>query len=317
MIQVFATHNPVIEIRNQSSSGGIFTIIAERTIREGGVVYGAVFGADWQVEHNKAESIDALKAMRGSKYVFSDFLRAVKAAVADLDQGRKVLFSGTPCQVAAMRKRAGDNPLLLLVEVVCHGAPHPEYWTRYLDEICHSKGKTLTDVSTVNFRDKCTGWENYSFTVEFKDGSRFTQLHDDNLYMRAFLHDLTLRETCFHCHFKYPGGSVADITLGDLWGISKLAPELDDHLGTSLVVARTITGKTCLSEIEIPRKSIDFGEASKYNPALIQSVKKPDCYDDFTREAAASQSVIKTFRKYVSVPLILKIKQTIYRLLHK
>lgn len=316
-MKVFAAHNPDAEIRRQSSSGGVFSMLAEKVIDAGGVVYGAAFNERWEVEHRRVDTVEGLQALRGSKYVFSKVGTAYADAIADLASGRKVLFSGTPCQVAAMAKRAGKDENLLLIEVVCHGAPEPGYWTRYLDELCLIYRKSHTDISSINFRDKRTGWKSYSFTVKFNDGSLFTNQHDDNLYMRAFLQDFTLRDACFKCPFKYPDGSKADITLGDLWGISYIAPQLDNDLGASLVIIRSHLGESFFSTFQESDKAIAFNEVVMYNPAIIQSAIKPGCYSDFKHQARTSHSIIKVFRKYAAVPLTLKIKQTIYRLLHK
>ena len=301
-MKVFAAHNPDNHIRSQSSSGGVFTILAENIIRHGGVVYGAAFDENWRVVHRRIDSIDNLKTLRGSKYVFSHVATAYNQALTDLSSGRQVLFSGTPCQIAAMRKRAPSAPHLLLVEVVCHGAPQPIYWIRYLSELTHNHHRSISDIVGINFRDKRTGWKNYSFTIQYNDGKTFTQLHDDNLYMRAFLKDLTLREACFRCPFKYPHGTQADITLGDLWGITQLAPEIDNDLGTTLVIIRTPAGHAATTSLP-GLKQLSLDDAAKYNPAIISSVTRPECYDSFIL-ASKTGAIIRLFRKFCSRPVL-------------
>lgn len=313
-MKVFATHNPDTKNRFQSSSGGIFTLLAERVIREGGVVYGAAFDASWAVVHRRVETLEGIAALRGSKYVFSDFLSAVKDAMAYLEAGRRVLFSGTPCQVAAMRKRAGNNPRLLLVEVVCHGAPRPEYWARYLDELCHAKGKTIADISAINFRDKRTGWRSYNFTVTFKDGTDISEHHGKNLYIKGFLLNYTLRRACLSCPFKYPEGSKADVSLGDFWGINKLAPQIQEGSGISLVIARTNRGIDSLSEID-KAVEFDFEEIFRLHPALTQSAKMPARYDKAYMRLSNSKSIIDVLRAITRTPLKLQIKIFIASLL--
>lgn len=313
-MKIFAAHNPDTEIRRDSSAGGIFSMLAERVLSEVGAVYGASFDSEWRVRHVRIDTPGELWRLRGSKYVFSDFKNIHLEIERDIECGRKVLFSGTPCQIAAIRKRFGDNPALLLVETVCHGAPQPEYWQRYLDELCQKFGKTIADIETINFRDKRTGWKNYSFTIQFKDGKTFTQCHDDNLYMRAFLQDLILRKGCFVCPFKYPNGSQADITLGDFWGISQLAPEIDNDLGTTIVIARTEKGARFADSLN-QDYLLTLEEASLYNPAITNSVTEPCDYGKF-------QSEVKTFRflrlarKYTAMPLWLRLKMRLYRLMH-
>ena len=245
-------------------------MLAGDVLGRGGVVYGASFEGDWHIVHRRVGTVEELKSLRGSKYAFSDYAAALKDAKRDLDAGRPVLFSGTPCQIAAIDRLAGDSPQLLKVEVVCHGAPKQEYWTRYLSELCGRYGKSRSEITAISFRDKSTGWKGYSFTVEFADGTVFTQPHDDNLYMRAFLADLTLRDACFRCPFKYPDGSRADITLGDFWGISQLAPDIDNNLGTTLIISRTAAGDLALQSTGLRVSDCyPLSAVARYNPAIM------------------------------------------------
>lgn len=219
-----------------------------------------------------------------------------------LRQAGQVLFSGTPCQIAAMRRRAGENPRLILVEIVCHGAPAPEYWSAYLSELCKKLRRNVSDIASINFRDKRTGWKNYSFTVSFRDGKIFTQPHDDNLYMRAFLKDLTLREACFRCPFKHPAGSQADITLGDLWGISRLAPEIDNDQGTTLVIARQEYIQGLVSDADFV-----LDDVAMHNPAIVSSADLPFNWQEF-QVKAKNGNILQVFKRYAARPLM----QTLY-----
>lgn len=268
-MKIFAAHNPDEALRRESSAGGVFTMLAEEVLSRGGVVYGAGFDSDWHIVHRRVDMVEGLKSLRGSKYAFSEYITALKDAKNDLAAGRPVLFSGTPCQIAAIDRLAADDLQLLKVEVVCHGAPKQEYWIQYLSELCARLGKSPTEITSISFRDKSTGWKGYSFTVKFSDGTVFTQPHDDNLYMRAFLADLTLRDACFRCPFKYPHGSHADITLGDFWGISRLAPDIDNNFGTTLVISRTHSGDSALQSAGL-RVSDDYAlsDVARYNPAI-------------------------------------------------
>lgn len=314
-MKVFASHNPDEKIRRESSAGGIFSLLAEHVLSEGGVVYGAAFGQEWNVRHFRIDTVNELWRLRGSKYVFSDFKCTPSEIEKDIENGRKVLFSGTPCQVAAIRKRLGNYPLLLLVETVCHGAPDARYWERYLEELLKKLRRKPTDIASINFRDKRTGWKNYSFTITFNDGGVFTQPHDDNLYMRAFLQNLTLRKGCFVCPFKYPNGTKADITIGDFWGISQLAPEIDNDLGTTVVIARTKKG---LVYVDTFLSSVFFTleEIGRYNPAIIKSAEQPSNYVDFRLGEKSGIKFGNLVKKYASTPWLLRLKRFVYRLLH-
>lgn len=301
-MKIIATHNSEEEVRWQSSAGGVFSILAQEVLEADGVVYGSAFNSDWTVAHHRIEKLEELYRLRGSKYVFSRIGTCVKQAVSDLAAGRKVLFSGTPCQIAAVRKRCGDNPNLLLVEVVCHGAPEAKYWERYLKELCAKKRHTLSDIKGINFRDKKTGWKNYSFSITFIDGAVFSQLHDDNLYMRAFTHDFILREACFKCSFKYPEGSCADITIGDFWGITQLAPDIDNDNGTTVVIARTAKGESAVSSMNV-MATLNYKDVIKYNPAIMNSPERPSCHSEFILRASTSRSLIRVIHHFAARPL--------------
>lgn len=245
-LQVFAAINPDEKVRMESSSGGIFTLLAEKVIQENGVVFGARFDENWEVKHDYAETIEGLAAFRGSKYVQSRVEDNYLKAERFLKKGRKVLFSGTPCQIAGLKKflrKEYDN--LLTVDFICHGVPSPKVWRMYLDEICKNyinQGDRKSCIKAINFRNKSLGWKKFSFF--FKLNPTFIrqknkpiehlELFYKNSFMKGFLNDLILRPSCYHCPSK-SGKSESDITIADFWGIESLSPNMDDDKGTSLV----------------------------------------------------------------------------------
>lgn len=316
-MKVFASHNPNPELRAQSSAGGVFSVLAETVLKHGGVVYGAAFDDNWNIVYRRVDSFDQIDCLRRSKYAYGKIGNSIKEALSDLQEGKKVLFSGVPCQVAAMRKLAGESQNLLLVEVVCHGAPKHEYWEIYLSELCQHLKKEVSEIESINFRDKRTGWKNYSFTIKFKDGKEFSQPHDDNLYMRAFIMDLSLREPCFECNFKYPSGTQADITLGDFWGISQIAPEIDNNLGTTLIIARTIKGESAVKKLQNLR-NILFDEAVKYNKAIVLPPLKPASFNAFIK-FVKENTFMSSLNRFAARPILqtirIKIARFKYRLL--
>lgn len=315
-MEIFAAHNPDATLRHESSAGGVFTMLAEDVLGRGGVVYGAGFDGDWHIVHRRVDTVDGLKSLRGSKYAFSEYITALKDAKKDLAAGRPVLFSGTPCQIAAIDRLAGNEPQLLKVEVVCHGAPKQEYWIQYLSELCARLGKSRSGIKSISFRDKSTGWKGYSFTVKFADGTIFTQPHDDNAYMRAFLADLTLRDACFSCPFKYPDGSRADITLGDFWGIDQLAPDMDNNLGTTLVISRTPAGNSALQSAGISvSDTYALGDVARYNPAITNHVSVPTIRTAFER-LVSDRSLAYAMKKFASRPLRERVVNTLVRVKH-
>ena len=307
-MHIFAAENRNLSIRQSSSSGGIFTMLALNTLKNGGVVYGAAFNDIGFVSHIRVCDPEILGKLRGSKYVFSDYRESLKQARADIENSIPVLYSGTPCQIAAIRKIIGSNPLLLCVEVVCHGAPASNFWSAYLNELCRNLDRTQGDVRSINFRDKSTGWRTYSFKVTFKDGLEFKQSASTNPYMRAFLSNLTLRDACFRCPFKYPN-SVADITLGDLWGIEDIAPDIDNNLGTTLVIARTKEGQYACNTSGIGSLiDLEFEEVVKYNPAISTHVDIPSQRECFIKDTTTATSIISVMSSYTKSSKLVRIK---------
>lgn len=230
-------------LRADSSSGGVFTILARKIISHRGVVFGACFKADWSVIHDYATTITELKRFRGSKYVQSDVGDSYQKVKAFLQEGRIVLFSGTPCQVAGLNHFLGKNYTnLYTIDIVCHSIPSPAVWQRYLGEI--QSGKAITHIT---FRDKIAGWHNYGLAISSDETIIEQGSKEQNLYMRAFLSNLIVRPSCFACPARnYTSGS--DIMLADCWGLEKYHPELDDDKGMSQALILTEKGSMLFEE---------------------------------------------------------------------
>lgn len=320
-IKVYASHNLNAEIREGSSAGGLFTLIAENIIKAGGVVYGVAFDNEWHITHQRVDNTKDLPRLRGSKYAFSIIGNTLHNISKDLEEERPVLFSGTPCQAAAVRKRFGKNPKLLIIEVVCHGAPEHKYWIEYLHAVLMKRKKHLKDIESISFRDKTEGWKNYSFSISFKDGSRYREHYLDNLYMRAFLKNYTLRPACFKCGYKYPEGSKADITLGDFWGIERISPEIDNDKGTSIAIAGTAKGEGYATLFKNPTL-IKLSSLESHNPAIFNSALRPIDYCEFKEKFSelklkGNPEILKLFKRYAARPILLTIKNKFQRLLNR
>lgn len=311
--KAYAAINNNADIRKASSSGGVFTVIAEYVIAHGGVVFGASFDSGFQVQHTYTETVDGLAAFRGSKYVQSRIGDTYKQAKSFLDSGRLVLFSGTPCQIGGLKgflQKEYDN--LICQDIICHGAPSPLAWQKYLDE---RTKKARSPVKSVSFRDKQFGWKSYRLHMVFENGKEYVCPPSLDPYMRAFLSDFTLRKSCFACMFK--GESrCADITLADFWGISSVLPQMDDDTGTSLVLTHTPKGAQLLSNIsdKIMLKQADTDAALKYNPSAHRSAKLPADYDSFQSDLQ-SKSFSQTVEKHCKIPVIRKFKLKLYHFL--
>lgn len=286
--KVYAAYNKNEEIRLQSSSGGIFTLLAEETIKKGGVVFGVKFNEDWMPEFDYTETIEGITPFRGSKYVQAIVGNAYKEAEKFLKAGREVLFSGTPCQIAGLKRflrKEYEN--LLAVDIICHGVPSPKIWDLYIKETCSkllgnsamnaiSSTKCLMSehyIESILFRSKTTGWKKYSFMLKLQvsngnkdNGLVFTEPFVENSFMRAFLSDTILRPSCHDCPAKQ-GKSHSDITIADFWGIDKLDPLFDDDKGCCAIFLNTEKGKKCYPIGQTVSKEKAFNEAVAYNPS--------------------------------------------------
>lgn len=271
-IDVYASMNPDENVRQKSSSGGIFSMLAERTIRNGGVVFGAKFNENWEVVHDYTETVDGIKDFQGSKYVQSIIGDSFKKAKTFLTEGREVLFSGTPCQIAGFKhflRKKYDN--LVTIECVCHGVPSPLIWNDYLhNDIAKQK---QNKISNVNFRDKRNGWIHYGFSALRGQKDVFTT-KDRNHYMTAFLHNYSIRPSCYSCPAK-DGKSNADITLGDFWGVDVKRPDCYDRSGVSLVLIRSDKGQMAFESIKPIYSEISYNDAIWDNPGIEKSAKEP------------------------------------------
>lgn len=270
---VYAARALDMALRGESSSGAVFSILARGIIAQGGVVYGAAFeGNEWRVVHKSAESEEELSALRGSKYVQSDLGKTFNSVAANLKSGRKVLFTGTPCQVAGMRnylrlKELYPSDNLLLVDVVCHAAPSPSAWKAYLGKRCHAPR-----VESISFRCKNRSWKKYSVHIGFDDGTEYLRDYQDDTFMRGFLAELFNRPSCHNCPFRELR-SGSDMTLGDFWGIETIMPDMDDDRGTSLVLVnndRNLSSFATGWDEDLEKRIADYDLACQKNPAIIR-----------------------------------------------
>lgn len=315
----YAGMNKDEQIRIKSSSGGIFSILAEYIIKNNGIVYGAGFDEDFNVKHIKITSLQDIELLRGSKYVQSRTNDIFKSIKFDLKNNKMVLFTGTPCQVAGLQsflQKKYDN--LILMDIVCHGVPSPLVWQQYIDEL---KQNYKQDIKSIYFRDKSTGWKTYSVKFLF-DKDEYKNFGFKDIYMKGFLNDIYLRPSCYNCNFKGIE-RISDITVADFWGIENILPKIDDDKGTSLIVIHSEKGKQLFDELSETMifNEVDLNEAIKYNPSMISSVKYNEKRDAFFIELNSGKSLIELIKKYTKENFTKrvknKIKFTIKKIYHK
>ena len=242
-VVAFGGWNKDSDIHLKSSSGGIFTALAERVILKGGVVFGVLWQDKLTAVFDKAETTEALAKMRGSKYTPAVPGKVYRDVRSELNTGRSVLFSGTPCQVHALKKylrKPYEN--LLTIDIVCHGAPSHLILEKYIAEDEARTGKTIDHVS---FRDKPEGWIRFHVTRHYTDGSYDSTALDKDTYMRLFLCDKALNAVCYNCPYAHIPRQ-GDITLGDYWGVQRHHSDWPIDKGISAILANTDNGRQAL-----------------------------------------------------------------------
>lgn len=287
-IKAYACINKDTDIRLKSSSGGIFSVIADYILSNNGIVFGAAFDKAWNVEHTYIEDIDDLDKLRTSKYVQSYIGVNYKYVKEFLEKGKLVLFTGTPCQIAGLKAYLGkDYDNLYCMDIICHGVPSPLVWRRFLNE-----NYDVDDIKAINFRNKTTGWSGFSFKVQYTNKA-IIENRDSNLYMIGFLSDLYLRPSCYNCSFKTVE-RVSDITIADFWGINEILPKMNDEKGTSLIFIQSNKGKCLINKVKnnIELYEVDVNKAISFNSSMIKSVAKHRHREKFFKEIMLQKNKI-------------------------
>ena len=243
-IKVYGVKHKSMEIRMQSRSGGIFTAVSDWILNNSGVVYGCRMENNWTAVHDRADTQEARDRFRGSKYIQSEMRDIYKKVESDLKAGKRVLFSGTSCQVAAMKEYCTIKRLTLdnlyLVDIVCHGVPSPLVWKRYLKWL---SGGKLEKIKDIDFRNKKKyGWFSHVETIILDD-----KKIDSTIFAELFYSHNIVRKSCFECPYKqisHPG----DLTIADYWNVDIAIPKINDNKGVSLVLVNSEKGMKLFTE---------------------------------------------------------------------
>ena len=266
-LDVFGVKHKNEEIRQASRSGGVFTALTDHILACGGTVYGVALNSKFLAEHRRADTKNERDRFRGSKYIQSDMGNVYAQIREDLKAGRAVFFSGTPCQVAAVRKsikrEASEN--LYLVDIICHGVPSPKVWRDYLDEREKECG---APVEAVDFRSKKFGWSASKETYIIKGVE-----YDSEFFTKLFYSHWIIRPSCFECKYKCVP-RVGDITIADYWGIEKAIPNFNDDKGVSLVLINTEKGQHLFDSV----KGDTVWQKAKLEDSMQNSLKT--CYPE-------------------------------------
>ncbi len=272
----YAAKNKDNEVRMASSSGGVFTAIAEYIIDKGGIVFGAAFDDRLNVRHVGIDTKNELFRLRGSKYVQSSLGNSFMEVRKHLDTGRPVLFTGTPCQCDGLLhflRKPYEN--LYVQDIICHGVPSPLAWQKYLELRTIENGKIDPD-ALPSFRNKDNGWRKYTIKIKHRSGAVYQSSAVHDAYLQAFLQDADLRPSCYACKSKTLRRNT-DVTLADFWGVEHLLPEFHDNMGTSLVLVSSKKGEDLLADVSesLALREIPLESGIRRNPAAFISVSRP------------------------------------------
>lgn len=304
-IIVFGGHHVSDDVVLGSTSGGAFSAIIEGWCDENYVIFGAETEG-LRVFHSYVEDKNAAYRFRKSKYLQSEIGESYKQVKIFLAEGKKVLFSGTPCQIAGLEAFLGktDRTNLLTIEVVCEGVPSP----LLIDKLCQHYGG-VTDVDYRYKNDK----GRWDFEVMKLTGREHDRIIDRwlNPFWSIWLNHLVSRPSCYECPFATKT-RVADISLGDLWGVHLYCPDLyNRNRGASLVICNSKKGKDAFEKAVVYMKGryLDYEEAVKYQSPLRKPISKNSrrtaCLTDLGNDKISYQEIVKKYAIRPSLKLLI------------
>ncbi len=311
LLKVYSAHAKDPDIRKSGSSGGVFPLLAQKTVQNDGVVYGVDFSRSKLAYHTSSDAVE-LSALYRSKYIQSDVGLVYREIGEKLLACKPVLFCGTPCQVRGLinyldQKRIDKNTLTT-VDFMCHGVPSPGYLEDYIARL---ENKNSAAVKNVTFREKDEGWRIQRTNFYFDNGSKYTCTSSDFCYYYFFLNNYTLRNSCFECE-EYCS-HVSDITIADYWNVDK---KIDDDKGISLIIIHTEKGQQCFGAVmeccnvtellpeQYNEKQYSHKKYSiKNKQKWIEAYKKGEKYVStaFFKNEKTKNAVKRTARQYLGI----------------
>ena len=316
----YAARHTLFETRLDSTSGGVFSAFAEVVFAENGSVAGAVYTEDFSVRHIVTDHLADLKKLRSSKYLQSNCSELYKEIKRRLADGNKVLACGCPCQMAALRlflNKEYDN--LIICDFICRGINSPKVFHKHLDALEERFGSKVVSAKAKN---KEHGWRSLTFKAMFENGEAYYGNGREDDFTRGYLKTgYYCRPSCFDCKFKNIP-RIADLTIGDFWGVENVAPSLDDDRGTSLVMCNTEKGRAFFelskSRLEIlPAQLSDLepGNRSLYRSIDVQQTGRANFFQDL-EQMSFPQAAESHFPKLAErrLGIVVKIKAVIGRL---
>lgn len=292
----YACYNKNRTIRDLSTSGGVFTLIANYVFSKGGVVFGAAFDESFNVHHIFSENEDGLSGMRGSKYPQSFIGNAFKKAKNFLDEGRLVLFTGLPCQIYGLVSYLGDKPKnLLLIDLICQGVASDGLWREYIGYL-----KKKGNIDRIVFKNKDRGWEKWYFRVYYKSGKMIEKRGFMTMYMGSYLDHANIRPSCYFCRFK-GFARISDFSIADCWGIGSRNKEINDGAGLSALLIHSEKGAEVFDAINDSLAYVQYdpetlmSENYSVTKCAVPSKNRTDFFNDYRK--AGGMHALKKFYK--------------------
>ena len=320
--RAYAVKNKNEKVRLESTSGGFFSLLADYVLENDGYVAGAAYDENFVVKHIIINDRSDLYRLRGAKYSQSELGNIFFSIKKLLEEGKMVLFSGTPCLCEGLKAfLKKDYKNLITADLICHGVPSPEVWQKYIDYRSDKENDGIRP-KKINMRCKDSGWSNYGYSTEFvyENGKRTLVLNSRDLFMKAFVGNICLRESCSDCKAKGINRGT-DFTLGDYWGIWNQYPEFDDNRGTSAVFVHSDKGEELLNNLngQLELIETDAENVYKENISFIESSKPHPDRNEFLEQVTAD-NFEKLIKKYFSVKesktnMITRIKRRLKRVI--
>ena len=313
-LNVYACYNLDTELRLSSSSGAVFSSLAEFVLNKKGIVYGVAMSEDcYNAEYIAVTSVEELNKIRGSKYLQARVGDTFKQVKSNLLDNKLVLFSGTGCYVNGLKKYLGmDYANLICVDVICHGTPSPALWSKY---VLYQERINEGKLKYINFRCKDSNWIDYGMKATVDEIAKenikkvFIPQSADS-YMRMFLRDYSLRPACYNCVAKKDKNS--DLTIADFWGVENVIPDINDGKGISLVIIRSNKGQDVFNEIKVQMRTekVSYEEGIRSNPSEYESSIKPIQRESFfiDMEQMEYEELVEKYATTLKVPFVKRIK---------
>lgn len=303
---IYALRNPSKKVLSESSSGGMFTLLAGWILQQQGVIYGVAFDDGFRVRHTRAESENDYQKFRTSKYVESDISEIYTQILADLKDGRTVLVTGTPCQISAVNKflkvKRADTSRLYTCDNICHGVPSRKLWEDYLNILRTNYIASDDEITHINMRSKKVSWKEQVLDIRLKKGN-IDKTVEDFSFNRFFLSLYGNRPSCFNCRYtsyKRPG----DFSLGDFWNCEQAGLPFSIEDGVNVVLVNTPKGQAIFDLLKEQAETKAVTKKECWQPHLEYSAKPPAKRKEFWQEYLAASDKEAVMRKYMKGSLV-------------